>query len=94
VPTNQQGTPWFENDSTVPLTLSNVGYQLSPTLIPLDELNSTYEPASNFTPLGIPDGTTLQPGEAVVPEPSALALLTAGAIGLLSFAWRRREHSA
>ncbi len=94
VPTNAQGTPWFENDSTVPVTLSNVGYQLSPTLIPLDQLNNISEPASSFTPLGgIPDGTTLQPGQAV-PEPSTLALLGAGGIGLLGYVWRRRRRSA
>ena len=91
VPTNAMGTPYFENDSTAPVTLSSVGYQLSPTLIPLDELNSTYEPAGNFTSLGIPDGTTLQPGQSVVPEPSAIALLGVGGIGLIACRLRRRR---
>ena len=29
-----------------------------------------------------------------VPEPGSLALLLAGAVGLLAFAWRKRKHSA
>jgi hypothetical protein len=29
---------------------------------------------------------------AAVPEPSALALMVIGAIGLLSCVWRRRRH--
>ena len=60
VPTSSMGTPAFANDSTVPLTLSNVGFQLSPTLIPLDNLNFNSEPPSGMTPFsGIPNGTTV-----------------------------------
>ena len=93
VPTDTPGTPWFENDSTVPIVLSSVGYQLSTTPIPLDQLNSAFEPADSFTPLGIPDGTTLQPGEAV-PEPGTIVLLGTAAIALLGYLWRRRRQAA
>ena len=93
VPTNAMGTPLFENDGTAPVTLSNVGYQLSSTLIPLDQLNSIDEPASYFTPLGIPDGTTLGPGQSVVPEPGTIVLLGVGAIGVAAYAWQRRRRA-
>ena len=57
-----------------PVTLSNVGYQLSTTEIPLEELNSTSKPADRFYSSGYSDGTTLQPGgagaRAVQPRPS------------------------
>ena len=57
----------ISNNSNAPITLSNVGYQLSPTLIPLDDLNfgndpPPGQPGSNFTPLPQYNGTTLQPG--------------------------------
>jgi hypothetical protein len=86
----QQGTFWFENNSTQAITLSNVGYQISSFEIPLDFLNSIMEPASLFTPVAsIPDGTVLQPGQSA-PEPGTIVLLAAAAIGLTLRAWRRR----
>ena len=77
------------------LVLSQVGYMLSATEIPLEQLNGTYLPPSSFTPVpGVPDGTVLTYGaeiSATVPEPSTLALLGVGAVALLGCAWRRRK---
>ncbi len=47
----------------------------------------------SLTTGGIPSFTIT--GEAVAtPEPSTLALLAAGAIGLIGYAWRRRRPAA
>ncbi len=58
--------------SAVAETLSNVGYQLSPTLIPLDQLNAMDypppgSPGSSFTPMPSYD-TPLNPGSSVLPQ--------------------------
>ena len=37
---------------------------------------------------------TLDVSAEVVPEPNTLALLAAGALGLLGYAWRRRRRDA
>jgi hypothetical protein len=71
------------------VTLSNVGFQLSPTLIPLDNLNFANDPppgtsGSPFTSLPSLNGTTL----TSMPEPSS-ALLAVGLTGLLLRRWRR-----
>jgi hypothetical protein len=105
---------WFEipyNGSAPPITLSNptgssetlsnVGYQLSPTLIPLDNLNFGTDPppgfpGSTFTPDSQLDGMTVSAGGSLpvyTPEPSMLLPLAAG-IGLLVFASRRRRARA
>jgi hypothetical protein len=77
------------------LTLSNVGFQLSNTQIPLEDLNTTDYPTNSFTPVpGIPDGTSIDPGSSLqspdVPEPSSL-LLTVSALIAVALVIRRRE---
>ena len=80
-----------------PLAVSNARYFISPTLIPLDQLNlDNYPPTdSQFAPLpGVTDGTVINPGflaesnDITVPEPSAALLLVSGIPALL--AWRLR----
>lgn len=88
--------PTFQltNNNGTPLTLSNVGFMISPTQIPLDQLNFTADPppgspGSTFTPLPSLDGMTLAPGTtinaSVVPEPAAVLGLAQGLIGLAGF---------
>lgn len=80
--------------------LSNVGFLLSDTMIPLDFLNLGMtpppgQPGSAFTDLPQFDGLILAPGasfEVDVPEPSALALLCVGLLGL--FVVRPRARTA
>ncbi|HEV2448307.1 MAG TPA: PEP-CTERM sorting domain-containing protein, partial [Candidatus Sulfopaludibacter sp.] len=83
--------PNFANYGYQPVTLSNVGYQLSPTLIPLDNLNfGDYPPPgqsnSGFTPLPQFDGSTFNG----TPEPSMLLPMAAAAAVL---ARRRKRQS-
>jgi hypothetical protein len=95
VPTGQPFNVNVANNDTQdgPLFSFNVGYQFSNTEIPLDDLNSTYESPSDFTPLpSIPEidpGTTdtIMQRMTISPEPSSIALFSLGAIGLLA---RRR----
>lgn len=73
------------------VTLSNVGFQLSNTEIPLDNLNFGIDPPpgspnSPFTALPQYDGTTV----ASVPEPGS-AVLAVGLAGLLLQRFRRRR---
>ena len=85
------------DDLDGPMFAFNVGFQLSSTEIPLDDLNNVYEPPSDFTPLpGIPDATPIDPGRSVMatidlPEPASLSLVAVGAAGLMR---RRRKSSA
>ena len=81
------------NDST-PLTFNDYGYFLSPTFIPLDNLNFTGEPPpghpnSPFTVLPTPPSLSAGGSEVVAatPEPSELGLLVLGGLALLA---RRR----
>jgi hypothetical protein len=69
----------FTNSAGDSLSLHNASYFLSPTEIPLDNLNLGGLP-SNFTPIpGIPDGTTIESGGStpleVLPEPSTCGLI-------------------
>ncbi len=80
-----------------PGLLSSAGFFLSPTQIPLDQLNESLyplagSPDSQFIPLPSLDGQSLAPGNEVsadanVPEPASLTLLGAGALALI----RRRR---
>jgi hypothetical protein len=86
--------------------LSKVGFMLSATQIPLDDLNSTDLPplgssGSEFQVLpGVPDGTDVPEGGVaqssfiVVPEPSALCLAGMAALSLLTRRRRRRRGAA
>jgi hypothetical protein len=86
----------FSNPTATSETLSDVGYQLSPTLIPLDNLNFGTDPppgfpGSTFTPTPQFDGTSISAGGSltITPEPSMLLPLV-GCIALLGYAARRR----
>jgi len=86
-------------------TLSNVGFQLSPTLIPLDNLNFGADPppgapGSTYMPLPSFDGTSLSPGDgngspggsftANLPEPTSILLLATGLVGAAGCLRKRR----
>jgi hypothetical protein len=78
------------------LVLTDVGYMLSDTEIPLGDLNDQVLPASSFTPLGVPNGGGLDQGQSLVltvatPEPSTFVLLGAAAAVFLAFARHRRN---
>lgn len=90
-----------DNDDTEPdtsLQLFNAQYFLSPTEIPLSDLNMDSTPPSDsrFQPLpGFVPGTTLGQGDTVTyivsPEPASLTLLLTGALGMFGYGWRRRK---
>jgi hypothetical protein len=72
----------FTNSSGDSLSLHNVGFFVSNTEIPLENLNLSGLP-SNFTPIsGFPDGTTISSGGStpleVLPEPPAFCLIALG----------------
>ena len=76
-------------------TLDFTGY-LAPGTYTIASYGGTL--SGQFATLNIPAGDTINYGTgsdssialSVVPEPSTLALLVAGAIGLLAYVWRRR----
>jgi len=76
----------FTNDLSESLTLSDVGFQLSLTQIPLDDLN-----LNNNTPLPSLDGAVLTPGESsadvslTTPEPASIefAIMVCALLGVL-----------
>jgi hypothetical protein len=86
-----------ENTNSDSLTLSNVGYMLSPTQIPLEDLNYPLPPSSSsgFNPLPNLDGTlapSASSSEADVPEPLSTSLF-AGLIGLTCLRHRTRARA-
>jgi hypothetical protein len=101
-------TPQFVNDMTSPsLTLSNAGFMLSPTLIPLDNLNfgelpppgspgSTFQPLPNIDGTGLsPDGGSTSVGKSfgAAPDAASFPLIVSAAITASPFmmAARRRR---
>jgi hypothetical protein len=83
------------NDTDESFTISNAGFQLSPTQIPLDQLNDQSLP-NNFAPLTGLDTEQLSADGGVssvvsLPEPSSLWLvaIAAGAFGVVRFAHQR-----
>jgi hypothetical protein len=91
----------FAETGSSNVTLSNVGFQLSPTLIPLENLNfGDYPPpgapgasGNQFTPLPSLDGINVSPG-STTPEPSSSVSLGAALFGLLALSRRRRSGEA
>ena len=84
-PANSEIT--ISNNESSPITLSNVGYLISPTEIPLDQLNATDLLPSSFLSLPSLDGAVVPSGgsttASVAPEPATLALWTLGGVGLV-----------
>ncbi|HTX39952.1 MAG TPA: hypothetical protein VME43_33265 [Bryobacteraceae bacterium] len=79
--------------------LSDASYFVSPTQIPLDNLNENYYPSNDpqWQPLpNVPNGTTIPSNgslfAAAMPEPQSLALLVPALLGL-GAAVRWRRHS-
>jgi hypothetical protein len=89
----------ISNNSSSPLTLSDVGFLISPTEIPLDQLNfqdfpPPDQPGSPFTPLRAFDGRSLSPGDSVsaaLPEPLSVVSL---ALGVACLALRSAARAA
>ncbi|HEX3355583.1 MAG TPA: PEP-CTERM sorting domain-containing protein [Tepidisphaeraceae bacterium] len=75
----------IENNSGQAFTLSNVGFMLSDTQIPLDDLNFGNDPPqSSFTPLPgfdqpIASGSGIS-GNVALPEPASIGVLAAAGV--------------
>jgi hypothetical protein len=81
----------FDEEAGPNVTLSDVGFLISPTYIPLDDLNFNDYPPSDFTPIPSLDGSdnegsTVQ-ADVVTPEPASIATLGTFSILLM----RRRR---
>ena len=82
-----------------PVDLSNAGYFLSPTQIPLDDLNTNNYPApgSPFSSLPEYQGSMINGGgnlTITLPEPGSLAICLAGGVVALSAGVYRRCRKA
>ncbi len=87
----------FTNNTSVSEILSSAEYYISPTEIPLSDLNATDYPPSDsvFTPLPSSYDTTLSAGgsETFVtptPEPATFGIAALGIVGLAGLARRKR----
>jgi hypothetical protein len=85
----------FVNNTTSPITISNVGIFITPMMTPLGSLNFGVTPppdqaGSPFHPITQDNGITLAPGASVdvVPEPATF-LLIGGSLALLVSRYRR-----
>jgi len=92
---NQSLNLQLTNFESMPMTLSNVGFITSPTLIPLDSLNFS-PPPSDTTPLPSLDGTLAAGASSAevllsTPEPSSLWLALLGGTFLLVIRARIRR---
>ena len=81
-------------DPADPIHFTLAGYMITPTQIPLDDLNLVDEPppgfaGSDFTPMADPPDITSLPDHS-----STLALLGIGTVSLLACDWRRRMAKA
>jgi hypothetical protein len=63
-PSTQTATVTISNDPDT-FSLFHVGYLVTSTSFAFSSLNRTTLPPSSFLPSGIPDGTTLNPGDSV-----------------------------
>jgi PEP-CTERM motif len=89
------------NGSADTVRLSDVGYLITSSDIPLDQLNSLYFPppgqtGSPFTSLPQYDGQSVGPGgslDVVTPEPGMLVLFGSGLVGLGAFLRKRRTQA-
>jgi hypothetical protein len=100
----QMGHVTVSNNTTAPFQLSNAGFMLSPTQIPLDDLNFNDipppgSPGSTFTPLPSLDGQNVPANggtstfDVTVPEPTSLVLLGVGHLSILGY-WSLRRRRA
>jgi formylglycine-generating enzyme required for sulfatase activity len=92
--TYDQGGDIWEWDETVAIAGSSrrvLGGDWYRTSYYLSSSDSSYDgPSGEYDYIGFRVASSV----AVVPEPNSIALLMAGIVGLLAFAWRRRRQAA